>query len=65
MYISVMTFFMLLMWLTYQIHILKTKKNDSFKFAFVKLDLSFRLLRLSDDILSSLTEMLHTMFFFY
>ena len=59
MYISVMTFFMLLMWLTYQIHILKTKKkkNDSFKFAFVKLDLSFRLLRLSDDIQSSLTGM--------
>lgn len=27
MYISVMTFFMLLMWLTYQIHILKTKKK--------------------------------------
>lgn len=58
MYISVMTFFMLLMWLTYQIHILKTKKkNDSFKFAFVKLDLSFRLLRLSDDIQSSLNGM--------
>ena len=36
MYISVMTFFMLLMWLTYQIHILKTKKKWFFQVCLCK-----------------------------